>query len=85
MTGVKVIRDQDPAGVVDDYLRVSCREEADGTATIIERVVVRGDDTGRWKLRRLFKGCCPSPGAALALATAYAAHKGIPVVYTEVE
>lgn len=85
MTGVKVMRDEDRTEVVDDYLRVSCREEADGTATIIERVLLRGDDTGRWKQRRLFKGCCLSREAALALATAYAEHKGIPVVYTEVE
>jgi hypothetical protein len=85
MTGVKVIRDQDPAETVDDYVRVSCREAADGTATTIERVLLRADDSGQWKLRRLFKGCCPSADAAVALATAYAEHKGIPVVYTEVE
>jgi hypothetical protein len=87
MKAVKVIRDQDPTQAGDDFLRVSCRDDADGTGvtTVIERVLARDGDTGCWRFRRLFDGMCVSPEAALALATAYAEHKGIPIVYADVE
>ena len=87
MTGVRVIRDQDPTQAGDDFLRVSCRDEADGAGctTVIERVLARNSDSGCWRFRTLFDGMCVSPEAALALATAYAEHKGIPVVYADVE
>jgi hypothetical protein len=86
MTAVKVIREQDPVETGDDFLRVSCRDDADGTGvtTVIERVLAGGSGGGSLRQRRLFAGLCVSPEAALALATAYAEHKGIPVVYAEV-
>lgn len=87
MATVKVIRDHDPALAGDDFLRVSCRDEANGTGvtTVIERVLAPAGGNGSRRLRRLFAGLCVSPDAALALATAYAEHKGIPIVYAEVE
>jgi hypothetical protein len=87
VTNVRVISDQDPAQAGDDFLRVSCEgDEATGVFTTIERVLGaacgRGD-TSRWRLRKLFDGLLASPEAALRLATAYAKHKGIPVVYAQ--
>jgi hypothetical protein len=84
---VRVIRDQDPTHAGDDFLRVSCQgDEATGVFTIIERVLGQAcgaEATGGWKFRKLFDGLLRSPEAALSLATAYARHKGIPVVYAE--
>ena len=87
MSEVRVIRDQDPTQAGDDFLRVSCRgDEATGVFTIIERVVGQAcgaEATGGWRFRKLFDGLLRSPQAALELATAYAKHKGVPVVYAE--
>jgi hypothetical protein len=84
---VRVIQDRDPAEAGDDFLRVSCEgDESTGVFTVIERVVghVRGAEaTGGWRLRRLFDGLLASHEAALALAEAYARHKGVPVVYAQ--
>lgn len=87
MNTVRVIQDQDPAQAGDDFLRVSCQgDDATGVFTTIERVLGQGRDAGAaggWRLRRLFDGLLDSPAAALALAMAYARHKGIPVVYAQ--
>ena len=88
VNSVRVIRDQDPTQAGDDFLRVSCHgDEATGVFTTIERVVGRAcvaDDGARgWRFRKLFDGLLESYDAAVKLATAYAKHKGIPVVYTE--
>ena len=87
VNNVRVIRDQDPTQAGDDFLRVSCQgDEATGVFTTIERVVGRvcaADGTGGWRFRKLFDGLLESYDAAVKLATAYAAHKGIPVIYTE--
>src|SRR5262245_50169952 len=74
---VRVICDQDPAQAGDDFLRVSCEgDEATGVFTTIERVLLgragEGEDTGGWRLRKLFDGLLSSQEAALKLATAYA-------------
>jgi hypothetical protein len=87
VNSVVVIRDQDHAEAGDDFLRVSCeRDEATGVFTRIERVLggaCGSESTGGWRLRKLFDGLLGSEEAALRLATAYAEHKGIPVVYAE--
>lgn len=87
MSNVRVICDEDPTQSGDDFLRVSCEgEEATGVFTTIERVLGCGggdEETGGWRLRRLFGGLLASREAALDLATAYAQHKGVPVVYAE--
>lgn len=87
MSTVRVIRDQDPTEAGDDFLRVSCHgDEATGVFTTIERVIGRAcgaESTGGWRFRRLFDGLLGSYEAALKLATAYAEHKGVPVVYAE--
>ncbi|MCC7258281.1 MAG: hypothetical protein IT486_07905 [Gammaproteobacteria bacterium] len=87
MNGVRVIEDRDPTQAGDDFLRVSCQgDEATGVFTIIERVVGQAcgaQATSGWRLRRLFGGLLSSRDAALRLATAYARHKGVPVVYAE--
>lgn len=87
MDDVRVIEASDPAEAGDDFLRVSCEGDAEtGVFTVIERVVgpARGAEaTGSWRLRRLFDGLLASHDAALALATAYARHKGVPVVYAQ--
>lgn len=87
MDQVRVIRDEDPTAAGDDFLRVSCEgDDATGVFTVIERVVGRAigpESSGCWRLRRLFDGLLGSREAALTLATAYARHKGVPVVYAE--
>jgi len=86
VSNVRVICDQDPTPTGDDFLRVSCEgEEETGVFTTIERVLgaCEGEEAHGWRLRRLFGGLLASREAALDLATAYAQHKGIPVVYTE--
>jgi hypothetical protein len=87
MCSVRVIRDQQPQQTDDDFLRVSCAgDAASGVTTIIERVVGQAcgsESTGTWRLRRLFSGVLGSEEAAMELATAYAEHKGIGVVYAE--
>lgn len=87
MNRVLVIRDQDLTQAGDDYLKVSCDgDEATGVFTTIERVLGQAcgtEATGGWRLRKLFNGLLGSYEAALSLATAYAKHKGIPVVYAE--
>ncbi len=89
MDKVRVIEDQDPTEAGDDYLRVSCHgDEATGVFTIIERVVGQtggAEATGGWRLRKLFDGLLASKDMALRLATAYARHKGVPVVYAQTE
>lgn len=84
---VRVVQDDDPTQVGDDFLRVCCDgDEETGVFTTIERVVGRAygeHNTGIWRLRRLFDGLLASQDDALRLATAYAEHKGIPVVYAE--
>lgn len=84
---VLVIREQDHAETGDDFLRVSCEgDEATGVFTTIERVLGQAcgcESTGGWRLRKLFNGLLGSQEAALNIATAYAEHKGIPVVYAE--
>jgi hypothetical protein len=84
---VLVIRDQDPTQAGDDFLRVSCEgDEATGVFTTIERVLGQASDAeshAGWRFRKLFYGLLGSYDAALNLATAYAKHKGIPVVYAE--
>ncbi len=87
MATVRVIQDEDPTQAGDDFLRVSCEgDDATGVFTTIERVlgqVSGAGQTGGWRFRRLFDGLLASKEAALKLATAYAKHKGIPVVYAE--
>ncbi len=87
MNSVRVIQDHDPTQTGDDFLRVSCEgDEATGVFTTIERVLGQAcgaEATGGWQLRKLFDGLLDSRDAALRLATAYAQHKGIPVVYAE--
>lgn len=89
MDSVRVVQDLDPTQAGDDFLRVSCRgDEAEGTGvfTVIERVVASEPRDGLpWRFRRLFDGLFASAEAALEVATAYAKHKGIPVVYAEVD
>jgi hypothetical protein len=85
---VRVIEDQDPTQAGDDFLRVSCHgDEATGVFTTIERVLGSLDAATRpaegWRFRKLFDGLLASREAALRLATAYARHKGVPVVYAE--
>jgi len=84
---VRVIQDQDPTQAGDDFLRVSCQgDEATGVFTTIERVLGQAcgaQSTGSWQLRKLFDGLLDSRDEALKLATAYAQHKGIPVVYAQ--
>jgi hypothetical protein len=86
---VRVVQDLDPTQAGDDFLRVSCQgEEAEGTGvfTVIERVVASEPRDGLpWRFRKLFAGLFTSAESALAVATAYARHKGIPVVYAEVD
>jgi hypothetical protein len=83
------VQDFDPTKTGNDFLRVSCRgEESEGTGvfTIIERVVVSEPRDGLpWRFRRLFDGLFANADAALEVAKAYARHKGIPVVYAEVD
>ncbi|MCK6371165.1 MAG: hypothetical protein L6Q83_07540 [Gammaproteobacteria bacterium] len=85
MSAVRVIVDSEAGEPGDDFLRVSCRGDAEtGIFTRIERVIgqmTRPDGTGSWRLRKLFDGVVGSEAAALALARAYAQHKGVPVVY----
>lgn len=87
MNAVRLIQDEDISQVGDDFLRVSCHgDEATGVFTIIERVLCPDcapQNTGRWRLRKLFDGLLTSKDAAMKLAMAYARHKGIPVVFTE--
>jgi hypothetical protein len=88
MSRVRVVRDQDASETGDDFLRVSCEgDEETGVFTTIERVLGQAcggaASTGTWRLRRLFDGMLGSEEAAVDLATAYAEHKGIPVVYAE--
>jgi hypothetical protein len=87
VSNVRVISDQDPALAGDDFVRVSCKgDEATGVFTTIERVLGcprEGEGTGGWRLRKLFDGLLDSHEAALRLATAYARHKGVPVVYAD--
>ncbi len=89
VSNVRVIQDLDAAQAGDDFLRVSCRgDEATGVFTTIERVIgcpAQPDGTGGWRLRRLFDGLLRSRDAALQIATAYARHKGVPVVYAETQ
>jgi hypothetical protein len=84
---VRVIEDHELAQAGDDFLRVSCEgDEATGVFTTIERVLgqsASAEATGGWQLRKLFDGLFASRDAALRVATAYARHKGIPVVYAE--
>lgn len=84
---VRVIRDEDPVEAGDDFLRVSCRgEEGTGVFTTIERVLGQAraaEATGGWRLRKLFDGLLSSQEDALSLATAYAEHKGVPVVLAD--
>jgi hypothetical protein len=84
---VRVIEDRDCGEAGDDFIRVSCQgDDATGVFTTIERVLVRAygtETTGVMRLRRLFDGLLGSHQAAMNLATSYARHKGIPVVYTE--
>lgn len=87
MSNVRVIQGLDAGQAGDDFLRVSCRgDEETGVFTTIERVIgsqSAADGTGGWRLRRLFDGLLRSRDAALQIATAYARHKGVPVVYAE--
>jgi len=86
---VRVIQDLDAAEAGDDFLRVSCRgDEETGVFTTIERVLgcpCKADGTGGWRLRRLFDGLLGSREAAVRLATAYARHKGVPVVLADTQ
>lgn len=81
MNTVRVIESQEYEAAEDDFLRVSCQgDEATGVFTTIERVLVCDGERPR-RLRRLFDGLLASREAALRLATAYAEHKGVPVIY----
>jgi hypothetical protein len=83
---VRVIQDRDPTQTGDDFVRVSCEgDEATGVFTIIERVVADARQGVGWRFRKLFHGLLGSEAAALDLATAYAEHKGVPVVYAEMK
>lgn len=88
MANVRVVQDLDPTQAGDDFLRVSCRDDSEGTGvfTTIERVVACEPRDGLpWRFRKLFDGLFASAEAALEVATAYAKHKGIPVVYAELQ
>ncbi len=78
--------DRDCGEAGDDFIRVSCSGDDDtGVFTRIERVRVRTlgtESTGVMSLRRLFNGLLATHQTAMNLATAYARHKGIPVVCT---
>ncbi len=81
MNTVRVIESQEYEAAEDDFLRVSCQgDEVTGVFTTIERVLGREGARPR-RLRRLFDGLLASREAALRLATAYAEHKGVPVIY----
>lgn len=84
---VRVIENQDLTQAGEDFLRVCCRSDArNGVFTTIERVLGKpcvAERTGGWRLRKLFNGLLRDEAAALQLATAYAQHKGIPVVFTQ--
>ena len=89
MERIRVVQDSDATHTGDDFLRGSfLGEDAEGTGvmTVIERVVASEQRAGQpWRFRRLFDGIFASMDAALEVALAYARHKGIPVVYTELE
>ncbi|MBM4195905.1 MAG: hypothetical protein FJ197_02220 [Gammaproteobacteria bacterium] len=84
VNAVTLMDDRDCGEAGDDFIRVSCTgDDETGVFTRIERVRVRdfgSESTGVMSLRRLFAGLLTTHAAAMELATAYARHKGIPVV-----
>lgn len=82
---VRVIDEQELPQTSEDFVRVSCEgDESTGVFTRIERVLGRtggSEATGGLRLRKLYDGLLGSREMALTLATAYARHKGIPLVY----